>query len=621
MSKDDFISWVCDPARTNDELFTVELLLDQARLGLEWPTTVDKSFDARMERMKARRQNPAYRPSLPREELEALAARSAAVPAFSGGGLVDRSVRDLAALRFFPALTNLSVSGSDVSDLSPVAELAELSYFSIGEHGDLGGHHALVMAQCGAMPKLERVHLALRHPWPDLRAVADWRALKDVNFSGNILAWEEVQALPTVRSVALKKWVGGSVPLRDLAKLPEMPAVRILTIHETSSLDGVERYPTVLNLEVGGIFRDLSPLTRLEKVTALTLQGELFHDLSPLARMPGLRQLRLIRERAIDLSALADCPHLRRVEMERCAMMRTEVAALNAGLIPEAEDFETPESRPLGEPRFYKIAKDDEAAEAFFQARREKAEHRREAFFDGDEAMQKAEERYLAESLQRDLDAMLGRGWGLLTSAWMISLKRYADTMRVLEVIQLLRETSARMRLPRKFMLNVEPHGDMSYELEQMQERDRKEAEPEGDWLAKYHEPEQVLAENEEQRQMREERYQLLEREHLHQIRGEEGVDPDLIELLREEAEPTDEAEDEEEEPLTPATNEDDEGEGGVAIAPPPPAPPETESLGEELQFYVEVHEDCVVANSRWVDCASYQLDRTFEEWKPENAA
>ena len=55
------MAWVSDPARTNDELFTVEIFLETAR-GNKWPFSyVDHSFEAKLERVNALRfkLNPA----------------------------------------------------------------------------------------------------------------------------------------------------------------------------------------------------------------------------------------------------------------------------------------------------------------------------------------------------------------------------------------------------------------------------------------------------------------------------------------------------------------------------------------------------------------------------------
>ena len=59
-SKEDFLKWVSDPARTNDELFTVELFVEQSRVSHDWPHQfVDNGFEAKMQRAKERRADPA----------------------------------------------------------------------------------------------------------------------------------------------------------------------------------------------------------------------------------------------------------------------------------------------------------------------------------------------------------------------------------------------------------------------------------------------------------------------------------------------------------------------------------------------------------------------------------
>lgn len=69
----DFVGWVTDPARTNDELFTVELLIDRMRVWQHWPFRERSlGFDEAQKVKKERRFNPAYRPFLALDELEAL---------------------------------------------------------------------------------------------------------------------------------------------------------------------------------------------------------------------------------------------------------------------------------------------------------------------------------------------------------------------------------------------------------------------------------------------------------------------------------------------------------------------------------------------------------------------
>ncbi len=617
--KPDFLEWVSDPARTNDELFTVEMLLERAR-GHDWPFDfVDHSFDAQRERTRARRLNPGHRPALHMEELEYLLERGATMKGFSGGPMDDRPLRNLDALRFFPALENVNVQSSDVTDLRPLASLKKVQYLSIAEYGDLYGCHPLCLAECGEMPALKRVHLALRHPWPDLRALGNWQTLEDVNFAGNVLALEDLPAFASARVVSLKNWPGERVALRDLRRLPDMPKARQWTLATTASLEGIERYQRVVNLDVEGCFRDLTPLATMDNITAVTLRSEQFHDLRPLAEMKRLREIKFVREWPLDLSPLADCAQLRRVEIEHCAMMRMEVAALNAGLLPEAIDFQAEKPRPLGPLKFYRLMKGNaEGAEAFFRERQLKFEAEREKFYDGDLAFQNAEKRSFAAAMQAKFDALLGRGWGLFNLPY-VSVKRFQDTSRTQEFVQLVREYSAQCRWPQPVTFIIEPHGDMSEDLEEMKAREAKVSAPDGDFLMPYYDPEQVLEENAEGRRAREERYELLKREHLRRLRGEEAGD--LVYAAEEEPEePAEEDEEENEESLT--TEDDDEGEGGVAIAPPPPAPPEAgASISDDLMFYLEVHEECVVANSHWADRAEYTLGVQFVPWTAEDAA
>lgn len=609
----DFLAWVCDPARTNDELFTVEILIEGARGGTDWPFShVDGSYDARMERARERKFNPAHRPALHRDELKALMARAETVTNFSGAYMDSRPLRNLEALRFFPALTQVSVQKSDVTDFSPLAALRKVQYLSIAEYGDFNGCHPVSLAQCGAMPELQRLHLALRHPWPDLRGMAAWPALIDIRLNANVLALEGVTELPAMRVAHLKHWGHQSVELRDLRRLPLLPKARQLVLDATSSLEGIERYPSVVNLEVAGCFRDLTPLAAMENITAVTLIGERFQDLRPLAGMAKLREVKFVREFPLDLSPLAECPQLRRVEYDHCAMMRTEVSALNAGLLPEALDFAAEQPRPLGPLKFYRYSDDeDRGAAQFFSSREAETDAVREKFYDGDEVFKNAERRVFCTVMQAKYDQLLGRGWGIFRAPF-VTIRRYPDTLRLVELVEMVRQYSAQSRFPLHVTFIVEPHGDMSEDLEEMRAREMKTSEPDADYLIKYYEQENVLEENEEGRRHREERYELLKREHLLRLRGEEEAE--LLYLAKGEPEPDEPAPEEEiEEPLSP----EDDGEGGVAIAPPPTPPPSAavEQLSDQLMFYLFVYEDCATTNSHWAERAQYHLGVPFPVW------
>jgi hypothetical protein len=624
----DFVTWATDPARSADELFAVEILIEGMRHFQNWPFRDRREpFDREMQTMKARKFNPAYRPALPLAEIELLQKRAASVFYFGGpSGVSDRPLRDLQALRFFPQLEEIQLDSSDIFDLSPLASLKKVQNFSIGEYGDVGGCHPLVFAQCGEMPEVEHLRLSLRHAWPDLRAIANWPALREFYFNGNLLTLADVRELPAAEFVQAHKWVGHATSLRDLNVFPAMPKVKQLGLQDTSSLTGIERYPSVVNLEIGGEFRDLTPLLALTNVTCLKLTGEYFTDLAPLTRMPSLREIIFVRERPLDLAVLTDAPQLRRVEFERCAIIRTELAALNAGLLPEENDFLAEKPRKLAPFKFYSVSKGNRAGRWFFNRRVEALMDARDDFYAGDAAFADAETRSATSALQAGLDRLLGRGWGLLPDSArgssgevVLGFKRYQDTTRIREIIQLLREHSARSRFPWNFSLMVEPHGDMSYELEQLKELEEKAREPEGHWLKDVHDPDEVLRENQESLQRYEEKYELLEREHLYQLQEdpENFVDPTLLQPPPSAELATDEPEDEQ--PLTESSDADDDDEniGGVAIAmaPPPPALPDTPDLSDQLSYAIEVFEDCVVVHEGWHDRARYGLGESPMEW------
>ena len=294
----DFVGWATDPARSGDELFTVELLIERMRHSLQWPFRERAlDFDEQQKIKKERRFNPAYRPVLARDELEALQECPDTVTHFASSGGSDRPLRDLTALGFFPALDDINISGVDPVALSALAALPKVQGLTLMEQAELGRASSFDFAQLGAKPALHRAHLSLRQPWPDLTALASWPVLQDLNYNGNLLALAEVGTLPAAEFVRAQKWIDASTPLRNLRTFPALPKVKRLNILPTASLAGIERYPTVLNLEIGGDFVDLAPLEALENVTFLQLTGEYFTDLAPLTRLPKLREFVFGRER------------------------------------------------------------------------------------------------------------------------------------------------------------------------------------------------------------------------------------------------------------------------------------------------------------------------------------
>jgi hypothetical protein len=634
---DNFVAWATDPRRTSDELFTVEVLLEKLRISPKWPFRDRRQdFDEQWETTNTRRLNPAHRPSLPLDELQLLQQSAEIVTAFGHSGMSDRSIRDLTALSYFPGLEDINLTNTNVSDLSPLRPLKRLKHFTLMQAGRFVEVHPLDLGQLGEMPVMETAFLSFGHSWPGLRAMATWPLLRELRFHGSILAFAEIDELPALEFLLINGSADDNTQLRDLKKFPTMPKLKRLTLYSTASLEGIERYPTLLNLEIGGHFQSLSPLRNVPNATAVVLTAEQFQDLSPLLRMPKLREVMFHRERPLDLAPLSEAPHLRRVEYERCAFIRTELTALNAALIPEETDFLAEEPRPLQPTKFWLVPKDNEAAKKFVIDRTTELAEMRTKSYDGDVALTTAETRSALYVMQARLDAMLGRGWGL-TSSWgkgrmYLNFKRYKDTTRIREIIQLVREFSAAQSLPWLFEIMVEPHGDMTYELKQLKELEKKEKEPEGHWLAPVLDAAAAARENEELAERYHTYYQMLERQHIYQLQQQYGGerDPTFPQPPRpptskppspraiEEADDEDEEEDQlPDQSLSSNQDQDDDDSGGVAVAPPPPAPQGTPDLSDHLCYAIEVFEDAIFVNEGWADRARYGLGEAPVEWKP----
>src|SRR2546430_14560090 len=99
-----FLAWARDPARTNDELFTLEMILEQGRTVWGWKHKDPRhvGWQTIYARAKERRLNPAYRAVLGEANLECTVEALADVEALNIAGQDDRPRRDLGPLRLLP---------------------------------------------------------------------------------------------------------------------------------------------------------------------------------------------------------------------------------------------------------------------------------------------------------------------------------------------------------------------------------------------------------------------------------------------------------------------------------------------------------------------------------------
>jgi hypothetical protein len=588
---EDFKEWALDPKRTNEELFTLELLLEKGRVVWGWKhkNYGHDDWDAKRAHSEERRLNPAYRAVVNREYLDCTVEIWEKFTDFSPNQWNDRPVRDISALRFFPQLETVHLRECEVADFSPLAAMRGLKSVQISEPNLLGGYVVENLDALAGLPALENLHIGMRTPWPDLRFLATLPALRVFSCRINLLALRDVAALPEVEVASLDEDFHCSTPVRSLLELPEMPLLRNLKLKSVASLEGIGRSGRLTNLEVEGPFRDLTPLASLREMTFVKLTGELFTDLSPLARAPSLREIVLNRERPLDVSPLAEAPELRELRVERCPILATEVAALNAALHPWSGDFMQVPPRPLGPLRFVAWDRKDEVYKAESLRRHEvKNRVQLEKAAREDPAFRAAESRWFKEELQTRLERLLGVGWGIANSTH-VRLRRYCDVMRFREIVQTLRELNADCKEPKLFLLIVEPHGDMSEDMEAIRARQKGPV----DWLDRPFNAAQEIEERERFRRERLKDRQYLEREHRLKLQQQQGLDIDPADFSPSADEPPaskqkaiagggEEAEDE---------SIEDENDGGVADMPPDDGKTESD-LAEDLGFYATLNEE-----------------------------
>lgn len=512
-----FAEWACDRARTREERYGAERIIATA-VGFwrhKHGVKPEREYNAEAERLarKERQLNPAYEPAFSAEDAARAEEAMPLLENLSFTDWDDRPLRDVGFLRFCPALRSMSCYSTEVRDWSPVAAVAgTLRELRIAdkEARDLRGF--------GALTGLETLHVTAYCPWPELGGWEGLGALRDFEYHGNILALTAVPRLAGVRAAKIHQLKDFHVPVRRVADLPEMPELRRLHLENAWQLDGMERYPHLLNLEVYGYFDDLGPLTALRELTHLFLSGGDYPSLAPLASLPELRRVTVRRDEPQDLSPLAELPRLHEVAVELAPGSRLEAATLNAALTPWAETFAVHPPRPLAPLRLIHERRVRQVRPTMHGEARDWGE---------DKAMGESEARWFAREINRRLRVLLGRGWGkaqerygLDAGAETVELTRQEDIDRLGEVVATLRGLLAETRYPWKLWVHVDSLARYERGLAEIEEDD-----DDGD----DDDAEEFDAESERQnweyrQAQRRERREYLEREYRFRLQQEQGA-------------------------------------------------------------------------------------------------
>ncbi|HEV7403295.1 MAG TPA: hypothetical protein VGO11_10225 [Chthoniobacteraceae bacterium] len=442
-----FIRWALDDARTLEERYTTELLVEQAddhwhsrhRTGRITP------FEKVLARTRERYLNPAYQPAYSETSVHHAAEIVPHLTAWrlSSCSAYERPIRDIAVLRFMPALTELTIN-ADIPDISLVAELPNLC--SLG----LGSPLCEDFRPIARCRNLRFLSLSLRAPWPEVSGLETLQQLESLHLTGNLLVFPPGLVFPNVREGALE-----CAPLqaRNVRDLPQLPACEFLRLAGVERLDGIEAFPRLRNLTLTGPVRDFSPLIELPALTWLNYVGALPLDVSPLARAPALLRagfqsshvFGVDKAPARDYAPLAASATLRELTVTGCPPVDLEVAALNAALPPWDDLFLRPEPRPVPPLRVI-------IAPRLRHPRSPETHLRPDEQAPPDVGLRQCEEHWLARCGTAFVSERIGHAdWGHVTTTGIhrhlhAYAECYEDLPRFPEIVEALRALLARLR-------------------------------------------------------------------------------------------------------------------------------------------------------------------------------
>ncbi|HEY5298092.1 MAG TPA: hypothetical protein VIK59_09200 [Verrucomicrobiae bacterium] len=615
MDTESFIHWALDDARNVEERYTVELLLEAgiARWNSKYHVHDFPSLEERMEKNRRRALNPAYEPDYSERDVRRAAEIFPELKSWwHSRGHEERPLRDVKALTFFPQLEQVQLHSTEVADLSPLAELPNL------RHLQFGSSKCADLRPLSRCAQLRHLDLGLYQPWwqmvtqwPDVSGLEKLEQLETFLFSGNLLAFPGGIIWPKVKTAELKCQ---PLAVRSLRELPQLPACEFLTIMGVETLDGIEAMPRLRNLKIESDVRSFEPLVALKHLTCFTCGGFEPVDISPLVRLPKLQcarfdtrfKTRLNPLPPRDFSPLTDAPMLRELQVEGCAPVEVEVAALTPFLLPWDEVFLATPPRPFPEKLRMFIA--PWAKNPFHQV----MELQLDAPDNGlpDAGVRECESQWVGRFVEKNISAKLADSdWGTakgdgLYRRIIVTVESFAIVEKLPEIVEAIRESIARLRGNYHCMLMIAlkaPPPEPSPAQKKLQEQFDKERD-----------------DADIERQERERR-EYLERLHRYRVKKQLGETINPEEFVPPPSapppEPPWEREDE-------TDDDDNSGEGGLAVKekmePPTNMWDDDHPLAHEYSLLTNISLTEIWFATQNRDIAIYLMRREPDEEMPE---
>ena len=603
MDTEGFVRWALDDARTIEERYTTEVLVEDCLI--QWHSRRgainSQTWDKKRERERQSKLNPAYQPTYSEEDLRRAAEVFPNKTEWRAPHPYScRPIRDLRVLRFVSGLKELHAADTEVTDLSPVADLKlRMLHF-----GSTVCEDFRPLAKCASLRELT---LKLIMHWPDLSGLENLSELRKFFIAGNLLAFERGLTWPNVKIGCL---ICQPLDGRSVRDLPQFPECEILTLGGIERLDGIEAFPKLRNLTLETKVRDFTPITALHQLTSFTCNAAEPLDVSPLTKLPNLliasfntkHNYGIDTAKPRDFSPLVEAPQLRELRVEGCPPVKTEVAGLNAGFASWDEFFLLEKPRSLAPLRLIS------APHSRLPRATKSAEEEAEVF---DPGVTEAEGRWVQKFVAKTIKKRVGSAdWGEVTvnpqvRGFFATVESFGVVEKMPVIIEAMREVLSKLRYDYSagFMISLKVPERKKSAAEEALEQKFLDQEEEADF---------------ERREKEREDY--LDRLHRYELKKQEGQKIKPEEFAAPSETPGAETENDEDEET------DEAGDGDVITKKKPEPPPsfldeDQHPLAEQYRVMGTVTLSEAWFGSRDPHMVSYLMGRNPDEVIPEEPA
>lgn len=314
MPPESFTQYAQSKKLNQDQIFTVELLIEEARREFD-----PDYFDRQEERSDAR-EKEGYTPSFLIEHIEPAWGELQKLEWLSLQRIRGRQrpLRNVEAVRYLTKLTELVLRDNEVADVSAVGALVNLKRLHLANNPI---KNLSPLATCLKIEELDIRGISAE----DLSVLENLPRLRELQISiDQVSALEKLHRLPTLKHLDIGIGKIGSfdsfVSFNSFESFPEMPELQEIRGADVRSLKGLERYSKLKKLtNLSGEFDSLEPLRGAKKLSAANILDSRVGSLEPIAGLPALKDLWIATDKAdIDLGNPEELRRIKELTI-RCA--------------------------------------------------------------------------------------------------------------------------------------------------------------------------------------------------------------------------------------------------------------------------------------------------------------